>query len=112
MKQYGRWIIFGLIAIGVIILLVVLGVNKDLRQKLTALLLERKVKTTIQGLQDQAADARAKAQANQMSAEDAEKAAKAAEAAIVQQKQALQAGFESRGLNAEEIADRFKRLGV
>jgi ABC-type lipoprotein release transport system permease subunit len=112
MKNYLRWATFGLVAVGIIALLLLLGANKNLRQRLTALLLEKKVKTEIQGLQEQAANARAKAQANQISAEAAEATAKATEEAISKQKQALQAGLEQRGANAEEIASRFRNLGV
>jgi len=111
-KNYARWVVYGLLAVGVIVLLLVVGVNKDLRQRLTALLLERKVKTEIQSLQEKAAIAKAKAQANQISAEEAEKASKAADEAISKQKQALQAGLEQKGMSADEIANRFRNLGV
>ena len=107
-----RWIIYGLVAIVVIALLLLVGSNKNLRQRLTALLLERKVKTSIQGLQEQAAAAKAKAEANQISAQEAEDVIKAAEEAISRQKQELQAGLADGGLNAQEIADRFRNLRI
>jgi len=107
-KNYLRWAAFGLVAVGLIVLLLLLGSNKSLRQRLTALLLEKKVKTAIQGLQEQAADAKAKAQANQIGAEEAEATAKATEEAILKQRQALQAGLEQRGA----IASRLRNLGV
>jgi hypothetical protein len=112
MKNYLRWVAFGLVAVGLIALLLLLGANKDLRQKLVALLLEKKVKTEIQGLQEQAADARAKGRANQISAEAAEAAVKTAEEAILRKKQALQAKLTQGGANAEEIAARLRNLGV
>ena len=112
MKKHLRWIGFGVLAVGVIVLLLVVGANKNLRQRLTALLLERKVKTEIQDSRDKAAAAKAKAEANKLGAEEAEKIAKESEEAISKQKEALQAGLEERGLNADEIADRFRNLGV
>lgn len=112
MKKYGRWIIFGLVAIGIIILLVLLGTNKEMRQRLTALLLERKVKNRIEDLRENAANIKAKAEANQISAEKADQIAKEAEQAISEQKKALQEGLEKRGLNADEIADRFRHLSI
>ena len=112
MKNYGRWIVFGLVAAGIIALLLLVGANKNLRERLVALLLERKVKTAIQGLQDQASTAKARAQANQLSAEEAEKAAKVVADAIASQKQALQAGYEQQGLTANEIAERFTNLNI
>jgi DNA-directed RNA polymerase specialized sigma24 family protein len=111
-KKYGRWILFGLVAVGIIVLLILGGVNKDLRQRLTALLLERKVKNKIQDLKEEAAASRAKAEASEISAEEAEQVATATEEAISEQKKALEMGLEERGLNADEIADRFGRLGV
>ena len=110
--NYIRWIIFGLVALGIIVLLVLCGANKNLRERLVALLLERKVKTAIQGLQDQAATSKAKAQANQMSAEEAEVAAKVVADAIAKQKQSLQTGYEQKGMTSDEIAERFRNLGI
>jgi len=112
LKNYGRWIVFGLVAVGIITLLLLVGVNKDLRQRLIALLLERKVKTAIQGLQEQATTAKAKAQANQMSAEEAERAARVTADAIAEQKLALQSEYKQQGLTANEIAERFRGLGI
>lgn len=112
MKKYGRWIIFGIIAVGIIALLIFVGVNKNLRQRLAALLLERKVKTEIQNLRDKAVDAKARADANRIDAEEAEQIAKETGEAISKQKKALEEGFKKRGLSADEIADRFRNLGV
>ena len=112
MKKYWRWIVFGVVAIGIIALLLFIGANKDLRQRLTALLLERKVKTEIQNTRDKAAAAKAKADTNQISAEEAADVAKQSEEAIAKQKTALQQGLKARGLNAGEIANRFTSLGV
>ena len=108
--KYGRWIIFGLVAVGIIALWLLFGANKNLRQRIEALLLERLVKNKIQDLRDKSADVKARADSNQINAEQAEKEAADIEKAISEQKTALQGGLESRGLNAEEIADRFTRL--
>ena len=112
MKKYGRWIVFGLLAVGVIILLLVVGANEKLRKRLTALLIQEKAKTEINNLKDKATVAKTKADSGKITAEEAEKEAKAAEEAISKQKQALQQGLEKKGLSADEIADSFTRLGV
>ena len=112
MKPSLRWIGFGLLAVGIIALLLVFGANKKLRQKLTALLLEKKIKTEISNLKDTAIIAKAKADANKISAEEAEQVSKAADEAISKQKTALQEGLKKKGLTADEITDRFKSLGV
>jgi len=111
-KKYWRWIVFGVVAIVVIALLVLVGANKNLRQKLTALLLERQVKNKIADTKEKAAAAKAKAEANTISAEEAETEAKAAEEAISKQKKILQEGLEKRGLDADEIANRMGNLSV
>ena len=112
MKQYWRWIIFGLVAVGIIALLLFAGANKKLRQRLMALLLERKVKTEIQNLRDKAASAKAKADSDKIDAEEAEQIASTTDKEIAEKKQSLQKGLEERGLDAAEIADRFRSLGV
>jgi len=110
--KYWRWIVFGLVAIAIIALWVLVGVNKNLRQRMEALLLERLVRNRVQDLRDKAADVKAQADANKIDAEKAQQEAAAIEKAISEQKAALQSGYESRGVNAEEIADRFRRLNL
>ena len=112
MKKYGRWIIFGLVAAGIIALLLLVGLNSDLKKKLSSLLLEKKIKTKIQNLRDKAAAAKIKADAGKVSAEEAENTAKETEEAISKQKEVLQKGLEKEGLNADEIVDRFRNLGI
>ena len=110
--KYWRWIVFGLVAIAIIALWVLVGVNKNLRQRMEALLLERLVKNKVQDLKDKAAGVKAQADSNKIDAEKAQQEAAAIEKAISEQKTALQAGLESRGLDANEIADRFRRLNL
>jgi hypothetical protein len=74
--------------------------------------LERLVKNKIQDLRDKALAIRAKADANQIDAETANQEASAIEQAISDHKLALQANLEVRGLNAEEIANRFRTLNL
>ena len=112
MKKYGRWIVFGLLAVGIVVLLLVVGANKNLRQKLIALLLEKKVKTEISNLKDKATAAKTLADAGKMDAKEAEAEAAAAEEAISKQKKDLEKGLEKRGFNADEITDRLRNLSV
>lgn len=112
MKKYGRWIIFGVVAVGIIALLLLVGINGNLRRKLEILLLELQIKTKVANIKEKAAATKAKAEANEISAVEIEKEAKATEEAISKQKEALQKGLEKRGLNADEIADRLGNLGV
>jgi len=112
MKQYLRWIIFGLVAVGIIILLVLVGANTKLRQQLTAFLLEQKTKTEIAGLKDKAIVAKTKADAGKLDAEQAEQVANETGKAIFKKKETLQKSYESKGMDADEIANRFNNLGV
>jgi hypothetical protein len=112
MKQYWRWIVFGVIAIGIIVLLVLVGANQKLRQQLVALLLEQKVKTEIAGLKDKAIIAKTKADSGKIEAEEAEQVANETEEAISKKKETLQKKYESDGLDTDEIANRFNNLGV
>lgn len=110
--KYWRWIVFGLVAIAIIVLWLLVGANKNLRQRIESLLLERLVKNKVQDLRDRATTIKAQADSNQMDAKKAQQAASAIEQAIAKQKAALQGGLESRGLNAQEIADRFSKLRI
>lgn len=110
--KYVRWIVFGLIAAVIVVLWILLGSNKKLRQQIEALLLERLVKNKIQDLRDRAVEIKAKADANQIDAEKAKQEASAIEQEISEHKDALQMDLESRGLDAKEIADRFRKLNL
>jgi 23S rRNA pseudoU1915 N3-methylase RlmH len=110
--KYGRWIIFGLVAIAIVGLWLLVGANKNLRQRIEALLLERLVKNKVQDLRDKATEVKAKADAHQIDGEKAQQEAAAIEKAISEQKAALQSNLESRGLDAEEIANRFRTLNL
>ncbi|MCK5601180.1 hypothetical protein KAR91_04900 [Candidatus Pacearchaeota archaeon] len=112
MKKYGRWIVFGLVAIGLIVLLLLVGVNKNLRQKIKALLLERLVKNKVNDLNEEAAVAKSKAESGKISAEEAENVAKEKEEAISKQKENLQKKLETKGMSADEIANRFNNLRI
>ena len=83
MKRYWRWIVFGLVAVGVLTLLLLVGSNKKLRQKLTALLIQEKAKTEINNLKDKAIVAKTRADSGKISAEEAENEANSAEEAIL-----------------------------
>jgi len=111
-KRYWKWIAFGLVAIGLLVLWLLVASNKNLRQRVEVLLLEKFVRNKVQGLQDEAAAANALAASNEKGAQEAAKRAKELEAAISEQKQSLQSGLESRGLNADEIANRFRNLNI
>lgn len=112
MKKYARWVIFGLVAIGLIVLLVLIGANKKLRQRIEALLLERFVKNKVRDLQDKAAHTEAQAEAGKIKAEEAEKVARETGEAISKQKKDLQKKYESQGINADEISNRFNNLDI
>lgn len=112
MKKYGRWIAFGVVAVGLIALLILVGANKKLRQKVEALLLERLIKNKVQDLKEKAAVAKSKAEAGKISAEEAEHVANEAEKAISEQKENLQKKLETKGMSADEIADRFNNLRI
>lgn len=112
MQKYIRWIIFGVVALGLIVLIVVVGLNKDLRQKVEALLLEKFVRNKVADLRDKATAAKTKADAGKISAEQAEQVAADTEKAISEQKDGLQQGLEQRGLSADEIANRFNNLSI
>ena len=112
MKRYLRWVVFGLIAVGLIALLVVFGANAKLREKMLRLMLELKVKTSIQDLKEKAATASAKAKDDSDEGVEAEKAAKEAEAKVSQKKEELRVQLTERGLSADEIADRFRKLDI
>ena len=112
MKKYWRWIVFGVVAMGLIALWLLLGMNKKFRQKIEALLLERKIKTEIQDLREKAAATKVRAENSEINAEEAEKEAKAIEEAIQKQKAILEEGLKVRGLSADEIANRFNNLDI
>jgi len=111
-KKYVRWVVFGLIAVGLIVLLVLVGANEKLRKRVTALLLERLVQNKVKDLQDKAATAKAQAEAGKIKAEEAEKIAKETGEAISKQKGDLQKKYESQGMDADEISDRFNHLDI
>jgi uncharacterized membrane protein YcjF (UPF0283 family) len=111
-KKYARWIGFGVVAVGLITLFVLVGLNDKLRKRIEALLLERLVKNKVQDLKEQAAVAKSKAEAGKISAEEAEQVAKNTEEAISKQKENLQKKLETKGMSADEIADRFNNLRI
>lgn len=110
MKKYGRWIIFGVVAVGLLVLLLLVGANEKLRQRVTALLLERFVKNKVSDLKDKAAHAQAQAEAGKMKAEEAEQVAKDTEEAISRQKENLQKKYEDQGMSADEISTRINNI--
>lgn len=112
MKKYGRWVVFSVVAAGLITLLVFIGVNKKLRQRVTALLLERFVKNKVSDLKEQAAHAQAKAEAGIIKAEEAEQVAKNMGEAISKQKENLQKKYEDQGMSADEISNRFNNINI
>jgi len=112
MKSYIRWIIFGVIALGIIALLVLVGLNTKLRQQLVALLLEQKTKNEIADLQEQAIVVKTKADIDKLNADQLHALAKKNEEAISKKKEALQKTYESKGMSADEIATRFRNLSI
>ncbi len=112
MKKYVRWVIFGLVAVGLIVLLILVGANKKLRQKVEALLLERLVRNKVRDLEDKAAHAQAQAEAGKIKAEEAEQVAKETGEAISKQREDLQKKYESQGMDADEISNRFNNLDI
>jgi len=110
LKKYWRWIVFGLVAIGLIVLWLLVSSNKSLRQKLEVMLLERFVKNKVDGLEDQASAAKALAESGASDAAAAEATARQLAVAVAQQKATLQQGLESRGLDADQIAERFRNI--
>lgn len=112
MKKYIRWIIFGLIAVGLIAILLLIGANEKLRKKVTALLLEKFIQNKVKDLQEKAAYAKAQAEAGKIKAEEAEKIAQETGEIISKQKEDLQKKYENQGMNANEISDRFNHLDI
>jgi len=111
-KKSLRWVIFGVIAVGLVALLLLVGANKKLRQRVEALLLERFIKNKVKDLEDKAAVVKAQAEVGKTNAEEAEKVAKETEEAIKKQKTDLQKKLEDRGLSADEISTRFNNLRI
>lgn len=112
MKKFGRWLLFGMFAIGLMVLLFVVGINKNLRAQLEALLLEKFVKNKVGDLKEKAARAQTKAEAGVISAEEAEKIAKSTEEEILKQKEDLQKKYEEQGMAADDISNRINNLRV
>ncbi len=112
MKKYWRWILFGLLVIGLIVLWLVIGANKNLRQKVEALILEKFIKNKVHDLKEKASAARAVGDHTKEEAEAAENKAKEIEKEISKQKEVLQRGLENRGMNADEISNRFNNLSI
>jgi len=111
-KKYSRWLLFGILAIGLIILLFLFGINKNLRIQLEALLLEKFVSNKVSDLKEKAARAQTKAEAGVISAEEAESIAKSIEEAIIRQKEDLQKKYEEQGMAADDISTRINNLHV
>ena len=112
MKKYWRWILFGLLIVGLILLWLVVGANKRLRQRVEALILEKFVKNKVQDLKEKAAAVKARADLTKEQAEAAENTAKEIETEISKQKETLQKGLENRGMDATEISNRFNNLRI
>ena len=110
--KYIRWIFFGLIAIVLIVLLILVSANKKLRQKVEVLLLERFVKNKVKDLEDKASNASIKAKIGKMEAEKAEEIAEVTHIKILKQKKDLQEKLEHRGLTSDEISTRFNNLSI
>lgn len=112
MKKYIRWIIFGLIAVVLIILLVLVGINEKLREKVSSLLLEKFIQNKVRDLRDRAEYVRAQADAGKIAAEEAEKIVRETNETVSKQKESLQSKYESKGMNADEISNRFNNLNI
>ena len=110
LKKHWRWVAFGLVAIGIIALWLLVSANKSLRQKLEVMLLERFVKNKVDDLEDKASAAKALANSGADGAANAEADAKKLSDQIAQQKTTLQQGLQQRGLDADQIAERFRNL--
>lgn len=108
--KYGRWIVFGVVAIGLIALLIFLGANKKLRDQIQALLAEKLLNNKVRDLQDQASKVQAQADAGKIKADEALAAAKSVEEDIKKHKLLLQQQYEAQGLSADEISNRFNNL--
>ena len=93
MKQWGRWIWFGAVALVLIIVLVFVGANKKLRQQIEALLLERFVKNKVNDLEDKAIVIKTRAEMNEISAKEAEEKAGLLDKKIKEQKSKLEKGL-------------------
>lgn len=111
-KKYIRWIIFGLIASILLLLIVLVGANKKLRRQISLLLQEQLIKTKIKDLQDQAIIVKHRASNNEVSAEKMEEAANKINGEILKQKQKLEKDMVIRGLSANEISNRFNNLRI
>lgn len=112
MKKWGRWIIFGIIAVLAIVGIIVFSANKKLRQRIESLLLERFIKNKVSDLKEKAVEVKTLAEKGKLDAKEAEDEAKAIEEQIAGQKEALQQGLEKRGLDADEISNRFNNLSI
>ncbi len=110
--QYIRWIAFGVVAVGIIVVLVLFGLNRKLRQQLEALLLEKLVKTKVRNLEDQALVIKTQAGRNQIDAATAESEAAKLEAKIKAEKDQLKSKLETKGLAADDISNRLNNLRI
>lgn len=110
MKKYIRWIGFGLIAVVLIVLLLLVGLNRELRNKIKVLLTEQFIKNKVKDFEEDAAVAKSKAKSGKLEAKKAEKIAKEAEDKIKVQKEELEKKLNDQGLSADEISNRFNSL--
>lgn len=112
MKKYGRWIWFGIVAVVLLVVLIVVGANQSLRRKVEALLLERFVRNKVKDLEDKATVIKTKATMNEGDAKEAEAKAAELDKQIAEEKRKLQQGLAERGLSADEISNRFNNLNI
>ena len=112
MKKYLRWTAAGIVVVALLVLLVFVGINSNLRNKITQLLAELKFKNVISDLKEQAANIRAKADADSTKAAEAEGIAKEIEVKIITKKKELSEDLAGRGMSTDEIAERFRKLSI
>jgi hypothetical protein len=112
MKKYWRWIVFGVVALVLVIALVLVGANKKLRQQIQILLMEKFTRNQVKDLEEQATVIRTKAENNEIEGQEAEAQAQKLDNQIKDKKDSLKKGLENKGMSADEISDRFNNLRI
>jgi len=112
LKIHWKWAIFGLFALLLLVVLVLVSMNDQLRGKVQKLIFENKLKTLIQSLKIKAAAALESAKVNKQAAQDAIDSAKDINSRIGVHKRALKSHYKDRGVSTNEISDRFNNLNL
>ena len=111
-RVHWKWTMYCILAFLLLVVLILVSVNSELRGKVQRLLFENKLKTLIQSLKVKAAASIASAKVNKQAAQDAIDSAKDINSRIGVHKRALKSHYKDQGLTANEISDRFNNLNM